>query len=216
MFPGRGVASAAGSMAWILIVLTIEVPVSHRGMTLIELMIVLVIIALVAMLSYPAVTAVLAEQRVQRASDDVISVLQAARFRALLRRRTQVVTVTLADDVPGGSLELHESTTGACNDHGAAPVQSVVIDRPYDEGGNVGLVGLTPDGAAAGICFKPDGKVYDGTGGFPAGMGYVVFELARYEGSGGPVRVGVRKEILLSHHGVARTNRKLLAQAAGD
>lgn len=195
---------------------------SRRGLSLIEILIVLVIIAVVATLSYPAVTSVLADQRLRGATNDVISILQSGRFLAMLRKRAQVVTVGVVDGVPGGSLQLHESTSSACADVAGSPKRTLVLPSATN-GGKVGMIDAAPAGLlSSGICFKPDGKVYDGTG-LPPAMSdaeqgqynvhrssNIGLRVVRFEGADGSLeQVGVRKEVLLNHLGIARINRRL-------
>ena len=197
-----------------------------RGFSLIELMIVIVLIALVSALSYPSIMHTMAEQRLHEGARQAVDLLQYARFQAVLRGRAQVVTMVLTDELPGGSMHVAESNSGACNDELSAAKREFFLPTP-DEGGDVGVVLAVPSGIGnAGICFKPNGKVYEAASALPPRLdtdekrafnvprsGNVGLRFKRFQGRDGALReAGVRKEVLLSHLGIARFNTELSAE----
>jgi prepilin-type N-terminal cleavage/methylation domain-containing protein len=199
-----------------------------RGLSLVEILVVVVMLALLATLSYPAMTAAMAEARVRDAANELLQTLQFARFQAVLRGRAQLVKVTPEAERPGGSFTVREARAESCNDLLPDVTRAVVLP-PADQGGDVGLAAMAPAGMVeTGVCFKPDGKAYDGTGAAPslssgerasynvARAGNVAFRFLRYQQGGeGLEPVGVRKEVLLSHLGIGRINTEL-ADEAGE
>jgi len=187
-----------------------------RGVSLIEILIVLTIMGVVSALAYPAMSSAMAEQRLHTGANDIVQVLQFARFQAVLRGRPYVVQVSTTDDRPGGSLRVFEGQSPwSCTDLAADPSRTLVLPGSHDEG-DVGLNLHRPTGS---ICFKPDGRAYD-TNGQPPSMpvgaqatfnvvrsGNIGFLLRRYEGEGGGmVARGVPKRVVLSHLGMAYIN----------
>ena len=189
-------------------------------------MIVVGIIALVSAIAYPSLSASLAEGRLADGATDTMSAMQFARFQALLRGRAQVVEfrTNIALDAPTASdpwvVRVRESLSQACNNVAGGATRRVFMPK------SVRLTTVLPaDVEGSGICFKPDGKVYEAASATPISMdgdeqaqfnqgraGNLGVRFRRYERVGNnAIEVGVRKEVVLSHLGIARLNPELAA-----
>ncbi len=200
-----------------------------RGISLIEILIVLAIIGLVSVLAYPAMVSTMAEQRLHRRANEIVQAMQFARFQAVFRGRPYIVRPAPVQNRPGGTLRIFEGMTPwACGNLGPektkpSDVAGIEGDGPYvaldteEIGGDVGLIRVAAPGD---VCFKPDGRAYDANG-MPLTMpaadqvtfgvarsGYVGFLLQRYEGAegGGLVARGRARRVLLTHLGMAFIN----------
>lgn len=71
----------------------------QRGFTLIELMVIIALVAIMAGIAVPSFTQFVRNNRVTTQADEIHRFLQYARGEAVVRRREQMVTVTLQDPV---------------------------------------------------------------------------------------------------------------------
>ena len=144
-----------------------------RGISLIEILIVLAIIGLVSVLAYPAMVSTMAEQRLHRRANEIVQAMQFARFQAVFRGRPYIVRPAPVQNRPGGTLRIFEGMTPwACGNLGPektkpSDVAGIEGDGPYvaldteEIGGDVGLIRVAAPGD---VCFKPDGRAYDANG----------------------------------------------------
>jgi len=72
--------------------------VGERGITLIEMLIVMTLIALVAGLSFPAIASGLESLRLRSASDSIVSLLNTALDRADRRQQAVEITISLKEN----------------------------------------------------------------------------------------------------------------------
>jgi len=187
------------------------------GFTLLELMIVVIVISIITALAYPSLENTMAERRLHQASRDVVNLLQFARMQAILKGRAYRVDVALAGtSLLGGSLQVFIENGNTCA-NSAVQVRSLDLSDFYPD---VGLLSVKPDSVLTNsLCFKPDGRVYMANTGLapvmqdttastfhtrPSTVAFVLRRIASY--SGGNEAVGVRREVILPHLGVARLN----------
>jgi len=183
----------------------------ERGMTLTEIMIVVVIIGILAALSYPTISGALAANQSRAAMNEVAFFLSEARARATGRNLAVEVYVTFSPGAAGGLLELRESSDRSCTNVNVAdptsgptaPVQPFDLLKYDSVGLDHGAVNSTPCGANLDLCFKPDGSVFDRSNGLPI-PGPVDLYLRRYEGGSA---AGVDRIVRLGFNGIPRIYR---------
>ena len=187
---------------------------------MIEILIVVVIISLVAGLAYPSIRSNMGEQALSDGTNKVLNALQLGYLQAQLRGRSQVLKFTLSEDAPGGRIEFFETSGWSCGGLTARADLDDVVLGTEEHPGEVALVGVAPEAiVGAGICFKPNGRAYTGSGAIPIlddesynapRSSTIGLRLRRFMDLGGGLSpVGVRREIHLIHAGVAQLNMEL-------
>lgn len=122
-----------------------------RGFTLIELMITLVILAVLVLIAAPSFTEMMNRNNVVSGTNEVVSLLQAARLESVRRNARVEVCPSTDGTTCGGSNWGRTITRGA----GGAVYRDTTLDRR-----------LTVRGSAAvgnKILFRPDGLARSGT-----------------------------------------------------
>ncbi len=195
-------------------------PTHSRGFSLIEILIVIVILALAAMLSYPSIQSVMGEQALSDGTNKVLGAMQFGYLQAQGRGRSQVLRFTVSPDAPGGKIEFLETSGWSCSDPSSREGIEDVVLRDVANGGSVAITEVAPATVlSAGVCFKPNGRAYAGTGALPVledesynapRSSTIGIRLRRFSDLGtGLVAVGVKKEIHLIHAGIAQLNMEL-------
>jgi prepilin-type N-terminal cleavage/methylation domain-containing protein len=90
-----------------------DIEVNKKGITLIELIIVMVIIAIGATLMVPGIGAWLPNYRLRSATRDIVSTMRVAQMRAVSHN----IEYAVSFNVGGNSYILHRRNTGGCWDN---------------------------------------------------------------------------------------------------
>lgn len=150
----------------------------QRGFTLVEMMAVVIMITILAAAAIPLATRQLRDRRTQDAAQQIATLYQSARMRAM--GRGSAVLVRYKPGTPGTFTVLeaqrgpNETGTGAPNTACAAlPVSSCLTTdwktpeaKQYrevttlDQSGDAGLTVVMNGGTALDICFTPMGRTY--------------------------------------------------------
>ena len=148
----------------------------QRGVTLIELMVVVVLIGVLAAVASPGIFRAMERQNAQATAAGVANALRTARNQAMSRGTPVWVTINFGNNAANrGSIELFtQGTVGPlnapgnaarnCREFDAASQNLVGSFSPSDLAGKGAIVRVEPN-ANADLCFSPDGRVLAATGG---------------------------------------------------
>jgi prepilin-type N-terminal cleavage/methylation domain-containing protein len=141
----------------------------QRGVTLIELMVVVVLIGVLAGIASPGISRAIERQNAVAVAAGVASALRTARNQAMSRGTPVWVTINFGNNAANrGSIQLFTQGTVAagtasrnCREFLVQPQVEVGSWSPADISGKGAIVRVEPN---ASICFSPDGRVLSQTG----------------------------------------------------
>ena len=195
---------------------------THRGgYTLLELMIAVAILAVLAALALPAVSGVLAKQRMKSATQEVIHLVDLARVQATSRNRAYEMVINLQSS----TITLNESESTRCDGFagGVGNIRHLdfVAGTPTDDLREVALTAVMPLGLGNGtfnLCFKPDGRVLQTDTGRPIvssstgyGAGEASISLRRRASDG--TAFGIVHRVVIPYNGIPTV---VYGSGAGD
>lgn len=145
----------------------------QRGVTLVELMVVVVLIGVLAAVASPGIFRAIERQNAEANAAGVAGALRTARNQAMSRGTPVWVTVTWGNTAANrGSIQLFTQGTMAgndaarnCREYNSAAQTLVGTYSPADLSGKSAISTFEPPG---GFCFSPDGRVLATTGGLLA------------------------------------------------
>lgn len=138
-----------------------------RGVTLVELMVVVALIAIIAAIASPGISRGIDRANARSAAREVASTLRFARDQARSRAVPIWVRVNVADAAGPGSIEILRDSnvppTRSCRQVAAATLEVVDTLNINEIAGDSSLIGvrpvLAPTTAGINMCFSPDGRV---------------------------------------------------------
>lgn len=192
---------------------------AQRGFTLVEMMAVVVMITILASVAIPLATRQLRDRRTQDAAQQIATLYQSARMRAM--GRGSAVLVRYAPGTPGTFTVLeaqrgpNDTSNGVPNAACAAlPVSSCLTtdwvnstNQQYrtvstlDLTGDAGLTIEMNGGAALDICFTPMGRTYAAATGQPLNAVTDVYTATVGRAASSNVR---QRQVLILPNGAAR------------
>lgn len=148
----------------------------QRGVTLIELMVVVVLIGVLAAVASPGIFRAMERQNAQATAAGVANALRTARNQAMSRGTPVWVTINFGNNAANrgsielftqgavGNLDLNDPGNAArnCREYDAGSQNLVGSFSPSDLAGKGAIVRVEPN---ADLCFSPDGRVLAATGG---------------------------------------------------
>lgn len=202
-----------------------KTPTRLKGVTLAEVMVVLIVIGILAMLVGPGVYSTIHSYRVRRGAREVLNMLQLARSQAALRNRAyrlrfgaqnQAMPTNQplrcesdsADPARDGWILMDEGNTTSCTSFKdiTATVQfdsrCISTFRYSPQLTDVAISALYKDGSAvstASVCIKPDGRVLDAATGTPTRLNVCVVGVRSTSGS----LATLPRQIAISYSGQA-------------
>ena len=200
-----------------------KTPTRLKGVTLPEVMVVLIVIGIMAMLIGPGVYSTIHSYRVRRGAREVLNMLQLARSQAALRNRAyrlrfgarnQALPANqplrcesdAADANRDGWILMDEGSTTSCNSFmDITPTvqydsRCISTFRYAPQLTDVVISAMFKDGAAAqtaSICIKPDGRVLDAATGTPTRLNVCVVGVRSTTGS----LASLPRQIAISYNG---------------
>ena len=149
----------------------------QRGVTLIELMVVVVLIGVLAGIASPGIFRAMERENARAVASGVASALRTARNQALSRGTPVWAQINFGNTAANrGSIDLYTQGTMAGGDaarncrefNGIGSMTKVGTFSPQDISGKGAIVSVEPE---ATICFAPDGRVLSQTGQFMQVLG---------------------------------------------
>lgn len=144
----------------------------QRGVTLIELMVVVVLIGVLAGIASPGIFRAIERQNAVAVAAGVASALRTARNQAMSRGTPVWVDINFGNTAANrGSVDLYTQGTVAgndaarnCREYAGVGARNLVGSfSPADISGKGAIVRVEPN---ASLCFSPDGRVLSATGQF--------------------------------------------------
>lgn len=151
-----------------------------RGVTLVELMVVVVLIGVLAAIASPGISRAIDRQNARATAAGVANALRTARNQAMSRGTPLWATITPGTSSSNrGTVVIRRQGAVATNDaartcreYNAGAQVEVFRFSPADIGGKGAIRGMEPSagaGSGGSFCFSPDGRVLSQNGNFLSG-----------------------------------------------